>query len=152
MIMANLLIDNMSNWINWWCISLPDWPTPLEPILQDLTKAFDEQCRVGWDQFFCGCITTSWAHAVHTDYHEQWPSKTSTPEQCIQKMIMALWTFSLTLWHHHNAEHHGENGIISKEWRQKATTLCAMAVYQDTIALSPNWTVWFFTTTKSWKS
>jgi hypothetical protein len=138
-IMATLLMDCMDCWIQRRRISLPEWPLPHEPIHQHLTKAFNEQRSIGWDQFFRGRITKSWADAINEYYRLKRPGSTFTPDQWMQRTISALWNFSLTLWRQRNAEYHGENGATSKERTRKATALRATQVYQETIgSVSPS--------------
>jgi hypothetical protein len=132
-IMATLLTDSMEHWIHRRRIAIPEWPLPHEPIMQDLTRAFNEQRNIGWDQFLRGRLAKSWADAIHTYYQLKRPGTAFTPDQWMRKTITALWTFSLTLWRHRNAELHGDTGILSKERTRKTTALHATQVYRDTI-------------------
>ena len=53
-VMAELLRTSMDHWINHHCIELPQWQLTNKLILLTLTKAFNSQKQIGWDQFFCG--------------------------------------------------------------------------------------------------
>ena len=111
----------------------PTWDPPLEPIHNDIQRAFASQRRIGWDQFFRGRITLDWRKAIATYYHDCRPGPAFTPDQWLRTTIKALWNFSLTIWRARNLEYHGENGAISQERIRKVMALQAKAVYQDTI-------------------
>ena len=64
-----------------------------------ITRAFQSQQRIGWDQFFRGRLTHEWSLVLATYYNERQPGYNFTPENWMRTTINAIWDFSLTLWH-----------------------------------------------------
>jgi hypothetical protein len=129
----------MARWLQRERISPPDWPLPHEPIMHQLQTAFEQQRRIGWDQFFRGRIAIAWKYAIRTYYAERRPGDSFTPDQWMRTTIKAIWDFSMTLWRQRNAALHGENGTLSKEKTRRETAARAAAVYQETLGtLSPS--------------
>jgi hypothetical protein len=137
-VMATLICNSMDSWLNRTRVAPPTWEPPLEPIHHNLTRAFESQRRIGWDQFLRGRITLEWRQAIATYYHERRPGPAFTPEQWLRTTIKALWTFSLSIWRARNLELHGENGVTSQERIRKVTALKATAMFQDTIGKVSN--------------
>jgi hypothetical protein len=77
------------------------------------------QSKIGWDQFFLGCIATDWKLAIQIYYHEQQPGTSFTPDQWMQTTINAIWTLALTLWRQHNAALHGPDSSLTLEHKRK---------------------------------
>ena len=100
--------------------------------MNNLKRAFESQCRIGWDQFFRGRITLCWQAVIANYYHERHPGPAFTPDQWMQTTINAIWDFSLTLWRQRNAAYHGADEALPLERKQKDTALKAAAVYRDT--------------------
>ena len=98
-----------------------------------ITKAFQSQTRIGWDQFLRGRLTNEWSLAIATYYHERQPGQSFTPEHWMQTTITAIWEFSLTLWRRRCETYHGIKGVNTLECKRKETALQAQAVYNDTI-------------------
>jgi hypothetical protein len=137
-VMATLICNSMDSWLNRTRVAPPTWEPPLEPIHHNLTRAFESQRRIGWDQFLRGRITLEWRQAIATYYHERRPGPAFTPDQWLRTTIKALWTFSLSIWRARNLELHGENGGTSQERIRKVTALKATAIFQDTIGKVSN--------------
>jgi hypothetical protein len=131
--MANLICDSMTSWINHTRIAPPSWPLHPEPIMQQLTHAFNLQRKIGWDQFFRGRISKDWQHAIHTYYNEWQPGDSFTSDQWMRNTIDAIWKFALTLWRQRNATLHGKDSILTLEKRRKEAVTRATNVYRDTI-------------------
>ena len=117
--MADLLCTSMDHWINCHCIELPQWQLTNKLILLTLTKAFNSQKHIGWDQFFCGWLSKDWMTAIEIYYHEWCPSPAFTSDQWMRMTINAIWTYSMTLWWQRCVSYHGINGILTLEWKQK---------------------------------
>ena len=132
--MTELICESMNDWLHPRCIVPPQGHTQDDPIMHALTIAFHSQKRIGWDQFFCGQLSTDWTKVIAIYYCDRCPGNAFTPEQWIWTTIDALWTFSMTLWHQRCAYYHGVNGIITLEWKQKATALHTMDIYHQTIS------------------
>ena len=81
----------------------------------------------------------AWLTVINIYYCEWQPGQMFTPDQWMHTTIVAIWTFSMTLWcQQHCASYHGINGIHTLEWKHKAMALCAKEVYQETIgAITP---------------
>jgi hypothetical protein len=112
-IMATLICDSMSSWLNCTCILPPTWTPSKEPIMTQLTCAFKSQSKIGWDQFFFRHIAKDWKLAIKTYYHEWQPGDSFNPDQWMQTTIEALWKFTLTLWQQWNATLHGPNSALT---------------------------------------
>jgi hypothetical protein len=57
----------------------------------------------------------------------------------MRTVISELWTFSITIWKHRNAEYHGTDGATSLEHRRKETAAATEHVYQSTLgSISPS--------------
>ena len=131
--MATLLCDSMHSWIDQTRITPPTWPQPEEPIMTDIKRAFDSQCKIGWDQFFRGRVAKDWKTAIRTYYRERRPGDSFTPDQWMRTTIDALWKFAMTLWRQRNTSYHGEKSALTMEKQRKETAAKATEVYQATI-------------------
>ena len=131
--MTDIICMTMSHWIQWQHITPPNWLTPSEPIMTMITRAFQSQTWIGWDQFFQGRLTNEWSLAIATYYHEQQPGHSFTPEHWMRMTINAVWDFSLTLWHHRCETYHGTQSVNTLECKWKEMALQAQAVYNETI-------------------
>ena len=133
LIMTDIICTTMSHWIQRRRITPPDWPTPSEPIMMAITRAFQSQTRIGWDQFLRGRLTNEWSLAIATYYHARQPGQNFTPEHWMQTTINAIWEFSLTLWRRRCETYHGTNGVNTLERKRKEMAIQAQAVYNETI-------------------
>jgi hypothetical protein len=131
--MATLIYDSMLSWLDRTRITPPTWKPPLEPIMTQLTTAFDSQRKIGWDQFFRGRIAKDWKHAIQTYYQEQQPGDSFTPDQWMRTTIDAAWKLAMTLWRQRNAALHGKNSALTLEAQCKEAVTKATTVYNDTI-------------------
>jgi hypothetical protein len=138
-IMATLICNSMTHWLDRSRIPPPTWTPPEEPIQTQLRHAFKSQSKIGWDQFFRGRITKDWKLAIQTFYNERQPGNSFTPDQWMRTTIDALWNFSLTLWRQRNAALHGPDSALTLERLRKEAVTTAMTVYQDTLGnISPS--------------
>jgi hypothetical protein len=115
----------------------------LEPIHQQLLKAYTAQSKIGWGQFFHGKVAIQWKHAIGVYYKECRPGNMYTPDQeWLRTTIDALWHFSLTLWCQRCHEFHGHNGVLSQEALWKDSLARAMATYHTTYEHNPTPAHW----------
>jgi hypothetical protein len=136
-IMAHLICDCMQRWVSRHPITRPTWPLPAEPIHRLLTKAYFAQSRIGWDQFFRGCVALPWKDVIAAYYKDRRPGAMFSPEQWMRTTVDALWHFSLTLWRQRCHEFHGHNGVLSQEAQRQDALARATAVYRDTQEQTP---------------
>jgi hypothetical protein len=116
-IMATLICNSMTSWLERSRISPPTWIPPEEKIMTQLTRAFQSQSKIGWDQFFRGRIAKDWKPAIQSYYHERQPGDSYTPDQWMRTTIDAIWKLALTLWRQRNAALHGPDSATTLEKR-----------------------------------
>jgi hypothetical protein len=58
----------MDSWLDRCPVVAPTWNGPAEPIQRQSRCAFQAQSRIGWDQFFRGCIAKAWRLPIGTYY------------------------------------------------------------------------------------
>jgi hypothetical protein len=147
-ILTHTICKSMDNWLARRPVLLPEWNGPKDPIQPQIRSAFKAQAtRIGWDQFFRGCIAKAWSIPIGTYYRIRQPGESFTPDQWMRTVIKELWMFSIAIWKQRNTEmHHGTDGAISMEQRRKETAMEAVSVYQSTIGRLryPKWTALYF--------
>ena len=123
----------MERWLEGKRITPPEWTQPEEPIMIAITRAFQTQSRIGWDQLFRGRIATDWHQAIQAYYRERKPGEAFTPDQWMRTTIEEIWIFAMKLWKQRNIDLHGETNEITMERQRKETATKATAVYNATL-------------------
>jgi hypothetical protein len=74
-ILTHLICNSMDSWLARQPVVEPAWNDPEEPIQKQIRSAFKTQAKIGWNQFFRGCIAKAWRIPIGMYYKIRQPGE-----------------------------------------------------------------------------
>jgi ribonuclease HI len=124
----NSLVENLIHGMEQW--AAPNGGDPITtraltsgsvlPLDVALVNAFRSQCKIGWEHFHRGRISTQWRKAFQLTQRDS-TTNNLTPKKWAEKLISLILHYSLSLWKFRNGVLHGHT--VTEEATKKRNTL-----------------------------
>jgi hypothetical protein len=86
----------------------------------DLIKAYQEQCKIGWDQWLQGRITSTWGTLQNHDIAPKISGlRFDTANKGAKELILLTWAFAYDCWLTRNEIEHDTNGDPDTRKKEK---------------------------------